>query len=124
MARWYVLLCLALVVAGCGKEPKKVYTTADLIKVARDDPNPDMRYWAARQLGKRTGPEARDVVTALVQVLRDPNEDVRAGAAYALANLGPQAAAALPELRKLTRDPSAKVREAATYALGRVNPKK
>ncbi|MCA9212305.1 MAG: HEAT repeat domain-containing protein [Planctomycetales bacterium] len=62
-----------------------------------DDPNPLVRYRAARILAK-IGPDAFAAVPALVKHLSDVDESVRKEAARALGQIGPQAADAVPEL--------------------------
>jgi HEAT repeat protein len=115
---------LVLVGLGCGKAPKKQYTHADMIQILKDDPDPNMRYWAARELGKSKGEDAGASVAALTVALGDPNDLVRAGAAYGLGDLGPAAASAQQALNRVSRDPSAQVREAAAYALKQIDKKK
>jgi hypothetical protein len=55
-----LVLALALMGAGCGTE-KKQYTVPELVQTLKDA-DPDMRYWAARELGKTTGPDAKVAV--------------------------------------------------------------
>ena len=116
------MMIVAVVVGfGCGgkKEKGKEYTPQDLIATLKD-PDPNMRYWAARELGKGKGPDAPTAVQALTAALTDPDATVRMGAAYALGDLGPEAKAALPALKKAARDPAKEVREGAEYALKKV----
>jgi HEAT repeat protein len=117
------LLALVLVVLGCGKEPKKEYTQKDMVQILKEDPDPNMRYWAARELGKSTGEQVKPAVAALTEALKDPEEVVRAGAAYGLGDLGAAAASAKPALQKASRDPSREVREGAAYALKHIGQK-
>jgi HEAT repeat protein len=114
-----VLVCAAV---GCGKEKKKEYAVPDLIATLKDD-NPDMRYWAARELGKRPGPDVPRAVAALAGALADPNETVRMGAAYGLGDIGPAAKSAVPALQKAAKDPSNQVREGVAYALKKIQAK-
>jgi HEAT repeat protein len=62
-----------------------------------DDPNPLIRYRAARVLA-RIGPDALEAVPALVRHLNDVDISVRREAARALGQIGPQAAEAVPPL--------------------------
>ena len=116
---WRVLaLSLALLGVGCGKE-RKHYTVPELIQTLKDS-DPDMRYWAARELGKTSGPDAKAAVEALAEALRDPDETVRMGAAYGLADLGPEAKSAVPALKQASKDTSKQVRDAAAHAMKKV----
>ena len=54
-------------------------------------------------LGK-IGPEAKDAVPALTELLNDKNENVRSAAAIALGGIGPAAKSAVPALTKLLKD--------------------
>lgn len=53
---------------------------------ALDDPDPWVRYFAARSLGRRTSPEALEPLARLI--VGDPAPHVRAAAIQALGNLG------------------------------------
>jgi HEAT repeat protein len=121
--RRLVLLILLMPAFGCGKAPKKEYTVPTLIETLKD-PSPDMRYWAARELGKLSGQDAKAVVPALTEALGDPDEMVRMGAAYALGSLGRLAAPALPALQKAAKDRSQEVRAAANYAVKQIRGKR
>jgi HEAT repeat protein len=118
-----VVLVLAAAALGCGKA-KKQYSQADLTQVVKEDPNPNMRYWAARELGKIPRDQAGPSVEALTQALGDREELVRAGAAYGLGDLGPAAASAKPALNRASRDQAKQVREAVAYALKQIDRKK
>jgi HEAT repeat protein len=80
----------------------------------------DSRAEAASVLGE-IGPEARDAVARLAEVLedrRDPDEGYRV--ARALGDIGPDAETALPALRTAAEDPNGHVSAAARYALSRI----
>ena len=62
-----------------------------------DDPNPLVRYRAARVLS-RIGPDAVEAVPALVRHLSDVDESVRREAARAIGQIGPEASEAVPHL--------------------------
>jgi HEAT repeat protein len=119
------LVILVVTVSGCGKKKKneEEYSTSSLIEKLKDQ-QPDMRYWAARELGKTTDPAAKPAaVTALVEALGDPEETVRMGAAYGLGDLGPDAKSAVPALQKARNDPSKQVRDGVVYALKQISGK-
>lgn len=108
--------------AGCGRREES--SPADLIKTLKDHKEPDMRAWAARELGRVSGKDAAGSVAALVESLQDTHADVRMAAAYGLADLGTAASAARPALQKASHDAAAQVRTAAAYALKQISPKK
>ncbi len=62
-----------------------------------DDPNPLVRYRAAKVLS-RIGPDAVAAVPALVRHLSDVDESVRREAARAIGQIGPDASEAVPHL--------------------------
>ena len=79
-----------------------------------------VRYWAAvaaAQMGARGKPAAK----ALRNALRDEAPEVRAQAAFALANLG-SSAEALPVLRDLLSHPNRGVRLQAAHVLDALGP--
>jgi len=81
--------------------------------------NSSVRGTVALRLGDLKPPQ-RDVVPALVRVLReDPEEHPRSCAAWALGHMGAAAKEAVPALvEALRNDESPKVREASAKALG------
>ena len=108
--------------AGCSR--REELTSGDLIKTLKEDKNPDMRAWAARELGRLPGKDAPATVSALTQALQDSHDDVRMAAAYGLADVGAEAASAVPALTKANQDRAAQVRTAAAYALKQIQRKK
>ncbi len=78
------------------------------------NPSPRLRALAARALG-----ETRDAaaVPALLEALRDPDDEVRLGAVQALGRIGRTAAPAVPVLREALRDPRPEIRAAAARSL-------
>ena len=118
--RWMILVGLLAVTAGCGKNED--YSVNGLDEKLKS-PDPNVRYEAARKLGKY-GAEAKGAVPDLVAALKDPDETVRMGAAYALGDIGREASEALPALKQALNDKDRGVREAAAYALKRVQGKK
>ena len=65
------------------------------------------------------GPAA---VPALIQLLQDPNPEVRAHAAVALNWIGPGARDAVPALVRALQDDRRRVRQGAAFALFRIGP--
>jgi HEAT repeat protein len=118
-----VFLALAAVVLMAGCNRQEGAAPADLVKTLTEHKDPDMRAWAARELG-RTPKDAAVGVKALTDALQDPHDDVRMAAAYGLADLGAEAAAAVPALKKANQDRSVRVRDAVAYALKEIQRKK
>lgn len=89
------------------------------------DRSADVRRDAARALsvvlqrlvGADALPASDRYLAALVRLLDDPDERVRAAGAFALADLGPGAIHAEVALVALRRDPSIEVRQAVIFAL-------
>jgi len=119
-----MVICLIVLLAGCGKKDQTDYSVPGLIGQLKDK-DPDMRYSAARSLG-RYGAEAKPAIPALVEALKDESPMVRMGAAYGLGDIGPDAKDAVPALKQALKDRDKKVIEAAAYALKRIEapPKK
>jgi HEAT repeat protein len=82
-----------------------------------DDPDPVIRWNAARTLGK-IGPKAKDAVPHLVKALGQADVAVREHAAEALGDIGPEAQAAIPDLIRVLDDKEPKVRRDAARSLG------
>jgi HEAT repeat protein len=77
-------------------------------------------YWACVVLAA-IGPEAKDAVPELVEVLGNQDPDTRMQALLALGEIGPDAKAAVPAiLKSLQTDEFDDVRNAAAFALGRI----
>jgi HEAT repeat protein len=108
----------AATLTGCGGARRIDYSVLTLVQSLKD-PDPNMRYYAAKSLGKY-GPEAAAAVPDLVGALKDESALVRSGAAYALGDLGPTAAAAKPALLQAAKDADKDVRTAVAYALKRL----
>ena len=81
-----------------------------------DNPNPEVRYSAARKLS-HMGPAAASAVPALVKALEDPDRQVQKEAMLALRSIGSPAVPALIGALK-HNDPG--VREEAVLALGKM----
>ena len=111
--RFALLLCL--LACGCGKK-----STAELIADLKSPRQRD-RIIAARLLAQRKG-EAAQVVPALVEALKDKENDIRLSAAIGLGYFGEQAKDAIPALQTAQRDRDARIREAASKALSRIDP--
>jgi HEAT repeat protein len=88
-----------------------------LIELLRGE---DAGVWgpAARILGK-IGPEARQAVPALIELLQRGDRDAR-DAAWALGGIGPEARAAVPALIELLQRGDRDARKDAAVALGRI----
>jgi len=79
----------------------------DLIRMATDDPDEDVRCAAAAMLVQvGAGEAAADTVATLVQSLWSESGETRAHAARSLGALGASAQTAVPELAKALRDPA------------------
>ena len=63
-----------------------------------------------------------EVVTAIIEALKIPDNDVRVNAVWAIGKIGPQARASIPELMEALVDNDWKVRFPAAWALGRIGP--
>jgi HEAT repeat protein len=83
-----------------------------LRKLASDDPDRDVRRFAAHAVASIDIPEK----------LKDPRPEVRRDAATALGRMGWRSALAVPELMAALDDPDAGVRVAGIQALGRIGP--
>ena len=63
-----------------------------------------------------------EVVNALIEALKVPDNDIRINAVWALGKIGSQARAAVPELMEALEDKDWKVRFPAAWTLGRIGP--
>ena len=86
---------------------------------ALQDKNSDVeaRRNAALGLGNIGGPEAVPAVSALLEMLRKGDLNLKRKAALAFKNVGPWAKEAVPDLRKALRDPDEELRYNTTVAL-------
>jgi HEAT repeat protein len=115
-----VLLAILLAASlGC-RSRKLDYSVPSLVKILKQDKDPNMRYYAAESLG-HFGPEARSAVPDLIAALKDENKMVRMGVAYALGEIGSNDA--VPALQAVTKDPENEVRVAAATALRQIQQK-
>lgn len=101
-------LLSALFLVGCGKE-----STDQLLENLKA-PDSLTRLKAVRTLPERKGDAAR-VVPALIEALKDEDEEVRCGAALGLGTFGPEAKSALPALQAVQHDKDPSVRKARRH---------
>jgi HEAT repeat protein len=117
-----VIACLALLPAGCEREPTfqgkpRNYWIQELRSASSTT---SMR--AAHAVG-HFAPEAREAIPDLIELLDAREPLVRWAAAAALGKFGPAARDAVPALRRLAaEDPEAAVRDTADSALARIAP--
>src|SRR6516164_4311805 len=124
-----VLLAFSLVVTGARADPptslgelefRGLRVTVDALLAALANRNIEMRrlaVWGLRDFG----PDARAAVPALINLLHDPDDQIRAGAAGALGNGGP-VAKELPALIEALKDPAPPVQYGAVKSLARIGP--
>jgi HEAT repeat protein len=84
---------------------------------AMTDPNPFVRWSAARTLGKMAPVESATAVPGLARLLFDTDLDVRLSSTVALDRYGPVAKSAVPALIRATTASDAEMRMAAMHAL-------
>jgi HEAT repeat protein len=84
---------------------------------ALGDPNPFVRWAAARTLGRIAPVEDETAVPALARLLQNLDLDVRIAAATALQHYGPAARAAVPDLTRVVNRGDAEIRVAVIRAL-------
>jgi HEAT repeat protein len=113
-----VTLCASFF-AGCGAKEKSTPQMIADIKAPKEGD----RVAAVRLLPKRKA-EARQIVPALIEALKDSDSDVRRSAAIGLGGFGEQAKDAIPALQEAEHDKDARVRESAGVALSRIDPAK
>jgi HEAT repeat protein len=109
----------AIEAVGLIRDPGAVAALCD----ALGDSNDDMRWQAARALG-RIGPPARSCAPSLLRALEDANSDVRMAAVRALPRLGVERHRLLPAFDKLRSDPSSEVRDEVARVLKQLGVEK
>lgn len=114
-ARWLLMLGW-LACCGCGQK-----STDQLIQDLKA-PQEREQIIAVRLLPQRKG-DAKKIIPALIEALKDKSDGVRASAAIGLGTFGDQAKEAIPALQIAQRDSDVRVREAAGVALSRIDPK-
>jgi HEAT repeat protein len=113
MVLWFGLAACA----GCGQK-----STDELISDLKSPQAPELdRVAAVRLLPQHKG-DATRVVPALIEALKDAEDDVRWSAAIGLGYFGDQAKDAVPALQAARNDSDIRVREAAGAALSRIDP--
>lgn len=81
------------------------------------------RDWGVRETAADALARIGDAaVPSLVETLQDPDREVRAQAARALARMGPRAEPAIPALIAALKDSDKEVRMGAARALGQIGP--
>jgi HEAT repeat protein len=111
-----LLLCL-LACGGCSKTK----STAELIADMKSPEDKD-RLIAVRLLPQRKA-DAAQVVPALIEALKDKENDIRLSAAIGLGSFGEEACAAIPALQETAESGhDSRVRKAAETALSRIDP--
>lgn len=132
-----------LVSAGCRRkianQPQPSGNAKDQVDLAQTKPKvvrparPDetarlrvmraFRDWGVRETAADALARIGDAaVPSLVATLQDPDRDVRAQAARALARMGPRAEPAIPALIAALNDSDQEVRMGAARALGQIGP--
>ena len=94
--------------------------TRALLK-ALEDPDPEVRMYAADALGG-IAPPSPEVVRALTRRVRDPDREVQDRAVQALGRIGPAAAPALPVLLDALERRGDRPTTTLVQALGRIGP--
>jgi HEAT repeat protein len=117
------LLLPGLVALACGcpglNEPSYQDQPMSTWLAKLKDKNPAARQEAAKALGVIGQP----AIPTLIELMKDPDNDIRIAAADALAHSGRDARGALPALDKAMKDPEPLVREHAAFTLAAViNP--
>ena len=113
---FFLLLCL-LACGGCGKKKSTAQLLDDLKGPVERD-----RLIAVRLLPQRRE-DAAQVIPALIEALKDTDNDIRLSAAIGLGSFGEQAKDAIPALQQAAQsDRDARVRKAAGTALARIDP--
>jgi HEAT repeat protein len=79
----------------------------------------EAQYWCCLALGQ-IGPDAKDAVPGLIEVLSGDRPDVVLQALVALAEIGPASEPAVPQMVRLLDSPIAAVQMGAAFALGKL----
>lgn len=111
-----VLLFSLALSAGCSRQK----STEELIQDLKSG-HARERIVAVRLLPQRKT-EMAQVIPAMIDSLKDKQEDVRLSAAIGLGSFGEEAKAAIPGLQAAQRDKDVRVRRAAGVALTRIDP--
>jgi HEAT repeat protein len=119
--RWWLLMGVLLVTAGCGPAPPTLAhgkPVSHWVEVLRH-PDARQRRKAVQVLGNvgTTDPAA---LPALTGAVRDPDPGVRGEAVLALLKMGPAARDAAPVLRAAEKDRDPRVRAKVAKALERI----
>ncbi|HWB08675.1 MAG TPA: HEAT repeat domain-containing protein [Pirellulales bacterium] len=138
---WRARSCLAVLaclLAGCQRGPHtispaeragKAVERRAKVASSRREPLirlttiPAFRQWGVRETAADALARIGDAaVPALIDTLHDPDQEVRAQAAQALARMGGKAAPAVDALIQALDDPNEEVRRGAARALGQIGP--
>jgi HEAT repeat protein len=92
-----------------------------LAEALKSDKASAVRVAVAAALAK-AGEQAKTVITAMADTLKDPDASVRAAVAEALGRIGDEAKIAVPAIKAVLKDADPGVRLAAAFALGRIGP--
>ncbi|HVA47205.1 MAG TPA: HEAT repeat domain-containing protein [Pirellulales bacterium] len=138
--RWCgAAVLVVLLAAGCQRGPRTMTGIEDAGKAAAAKPKAKVvgpagrepgvavrtvrafREWGVRETAADALARIGDAaVPALLDTLADPDPDVRAQAAHALARMGQKAEPAVPALIHALDDPNQDVRQGAARALGQI----
>ena len=111
------IACICFFGSSLGLVEDQSKTIGKMIKQLNDK-KAEKREEAANYLGKVRSLEA---VSALSSALKDPEEDVRWAAAYALYQIAPDAKHAIPALKAALKDSNGSVRLNAAAALSKMD---
>ncbi len=115
---YFILFICVSGFVGCGSSK----STEDLVSDLKSPKERD-RIIAVRLLQHKKD-DAAKVVPALMESLKDKDDDVRWSAAIGLGYFHEQAIDAIPALQAAQQDSDPRVREAAGVALSRIDPTK
>jgi HEAT repeat protein len=134
------VVMVSCLTAGCQRGPRTIPSSEDLgkaatakkAKVVHPARNEGMvrlrtirafREWGVRETAADALARIGDAaVPALIDTLHDPDHEIRAQAARALARMGNKAGPAVPALVAALDDPNRDVRQGAARALGQIGP--